>query len=335
MSEEWKKEFFEWKDQIESKYNDLSESKIKCENKIEVLEGKLSEWNEIMNISIKGNIDERIMSLEKITDAQVIVNEYHSKGFNRLEEVLRDHIKSHKFKEEKGKEVVTKGILLNTWLAHLNRSLKKLDSLKKEEIIGCSTCKFNLDGSFVCETCDTGFTNYEPIDSEKKEHIALLNDLKAFEVVNLGVLKRERKDSGGAIKFSEDPLGIWVKGKFYPDSDKFPEVEKHPEPICPFCGRNLILYNQKWICGHGCTKPAIKSKESEPEKEFEVIETIQAMINHEHMLVKQHKKEIQKLIEDAIKDLDELIAWSNNYPKDSEIYIRLKRKREKWQGKQK
>ena len=76
-------------------------------------------------------------------------------------------------------------------------------------------------------------------------------------------------------------------------------------------------------------------KEAEPEKEFEVIETIQAMINHEHMLVKQHKKEIQKLIEDAIKDLDELIAWSNNYPKDSEIYIRIKRKREKWQGKQK
>lgn len=68
MSEEWKKEFFEWKDQIESKYNDLSESKIKCENKIEVLEGKLSEWNEIMNISIKGNIDERIMSLEEKSD---------------------------------------------------------------------------------------------------------------------------------------------------------------------------------------------------------------------------------------------------------------------------
>ncbi len=29
---------------------------------------------------------------------------------------------------------------------------------------------------------------------------------------------------------------------------------------CSFCGRKLIQYKQKWICGHGCTKPAIKAK---------------------------------------------------------------------------
>ena len=40
----------------------------------------------------------------------------------------------------------------------------------------------------------------------------------------------------------------------------------------------------------------------------------------------------KELPEKILKDLDELIAWSNNYPKDSEIYIRLKRKREKWGG---
>lgn len=94
----------------------------------------------------------------------------------------------------------------------LIKNLEKLDSLKKEEIIGCSTCKFNLDGSFVCETCDTGFTNYEPIDSEKKEHIASLNDPKAFEVVNLGVLKRERKDSGDKTEKKEKKE--YKEGKF-------------------------------------------------------------------------------------------------------------------------
>ena len=40
MSEEWKKEFFEWKDEIESKYNEILESRIKYENKIEALEKK-------------------------------------------------------------------------------------------------------------------------------------------------------------------------------------------------------------------------------------------------------------------------------------------------------
>ena len=40
----------------------------------------------------------------------------------------------------------------------------------------------------------------------------------------------------------------------------------------------------------------------------------------------------QKDISEFVKDLEELIAWSNNYPKDSEIYIRFKRKREKWEG---
>ena len=33
------------------------------------------------------------------------------------------------------------------------------------------------------------------------------------------------------------------------------------KPKCSFCGRKLILYKQEWICGHGCTKPAVKSDE--------------------------------------------------------------------------
>ncbi len=37
--------------------------------------------------------------------------------------------------------------------------------------------------------------------------------------------------------------------------------EKPDEPKCPFCGRNLIWYKETWICGHGCTKPAVKPDE--------------------------------------------------------------------------
>lgn len=44
------------------------------------------------------------------------------------------------------------------------------------------------------------------------------------------------------------------------------------------------------------------------------------------------RKEKQELINEIVEDLDELVAWSNNYPKDSEIYIRIKRKREKYQA---
>jgi len=45
-----------------------------------------------------------------------------------------------------------------------------------------------------------------------------------------------------------------------------PEKNKTQRPIdstpsCEFCGRELILYKDKWICGHGCTKPALKPSE--------------------------------------------------------------------------
>jgi len=43
-----------------------------------------------------------------------------------------------------------------------------------------------------------------------------------------------------------------------------------PEPtkrLCSFCGReDVILYKGKWICMHGCTKPALKP--TEPEKNY-------------------------------------------------------------------
>lgn len=65
-------------------------------------------------------------------------------------------------------------------------------------------------------------------------------------------------------------------------------------------------------------------EKTEPEKDY-----VRFVRNYEGYW----KSEYDKLIEKFQDDLDEVIAWANNYPKDSEIYIRLKRKREKWQGK--
>ncbi|KKL89889.1 hypothetical protein LCGC14_1910230, partial [marine sediment metagenome] len=34
-------------------------------------------------------------------------------------------------------------------------------------------------------------------------------------------------------------------------------------PSCEFCGRDLIYYEEKWICGHGCIKPAVNPSEQD------------------------------------------------------------------------
>ena len=93
--------------------SNLEDWRIEIESKFERLEQQIAELQKVKvnwGVQIKHWFEE-----------------YYNPKVDNLEEVLRDHIKSHKFKEEKGKEVVTRGILLNTWLAHLNSSLEKLD----------------------------------------------------------------------------------------------------------------------------------------------------------------------------------------------------------------
>lgn len=43
------------------------------------------------------------------------------------EEVLQDHIKTHKHVKEKGTEIVIRGQWMDVWIEHLNRALAKLD----------------------------------------------------------------------------------------------------------------------------------------------------------------------------------------------------------------
>lgn len=48
-----------------------------------------------------------------------------------------------------------------------------------------------------------------------------------------------------------------------------PKAESQPPsiPKCKYCGRKMIGYNREWICGHGCTKPALGSVETPSEQD--------------------------------------------------------------------
>jgi TolA-binding protein len=55
------------------------------------------------------------------------------------------------------------------------------------------------------------------------------------------------------------------KSKFKEKDSEGVDVVESSKHTCSFCGRKLILYGQEWICGHGCTKPAIRPDEKLPE----------------------------------------------------------------------
>lgn len=140
MSEEGKKEFFEWKDEIESKYNDLSESRIRCENKIEALEKKQKhDFNKLLWIKmipykewfwgLKMFVEEQIaVIIKKLTwlsnENAKLYTQIDDDALKRakLEEVLRD---DYRFKIENLPD--------NELKKHYEGLLEKLDSNPKRD----------------------------------------------------------------------------------------------------------------------------------------------------------------------------------------------------------
>lgn len=133
----------------------------------------------------------------------------------------------------------------------------------------------------------------------------------------------EKTDMGNSFEESEP-----VKSLRESDS-------KLPELICPFCGRKLIRYKQAWICGHGCTKPAIEPKEkTEPE------EDIRAIIIRGN-LYWMPKGEANKLIEE-FQEFEQSLINKLNKDKMSSIITKsfviksmiehLVNDKKKWQG---
>lgn len=101
------------------------------------------------------------------------------------------------------------------------------------------------------------------------------------------------------------------------------DIEKEPTPSkCEFCGRELIFYNEKWICGHGCIKPAIKPKEpTELTETAKIIQIIEKYDNghhnvfdpEDHILV---KREALKRWYDLIKELRDILLQKIPFTSD-------------------
>ena len=97
---------------------------------------------------------------------------------------------------------------------------------------------------------------------------------------------------------------------------------KPPEPKCKFCGRDLIFYKDRWICGHGCTKPAVKAEDRPPGgtgNEPRENDTIDLPYTSREKIL------ISKFVEDLSKDWRGM-TWEEMLDYIDEL-------KEKWEGK--
>lgn len=174
MSEEWKEEFFEWKDEIESKYNEISESRIKYENKIEALEKKTEEVEGTIMLNTCRKITEpycpmRIADLDQIKEHKEQIAELKAiekisldtikvinKDYKDIKKVLRDFLWAlDDYFESKNKKKFQK----------IFRKLhKNLDSKteKKDLVSQCCACQKSIDDqnavyfsnrNWICDKC--------------------------------------------------------------------------------------------------------------------------------------------------------------------------------------
>lgn len=159
--------------------------RIECENKIVDLIESVEE--------LKGQVDNNF---------EMILSQ-NSEQFDTIE-VLRKYFKYRTiWSEEIMKRMDTLRFEpIDTWsmisLHKISKELlEMLDFLKKnpnnKNCIHNDRCTTYLVVQNQCKEC----LSFKPKKGAKKEYIASLNDPKAFEAVNLGVLKRSRTDSRG------------------------------------------------------------------------------------------------------------------------------------------
>jgi hypothetical protein len=184
-----------------------------------------------------GNINK---ILEVITEGRVL----ELVAFNNLEDVLRDYFK---YRKDWSELIMKKSPFrspLDTWMMiSLHKFMK--DALEKLDV---GSARQTDDAKQVEKLlndmgCDVGITsvkwgpNLIKKAEKKEEYIGPLGEGDGEEELDM--------------EYKEDLGGVDIV-----------ESSKH---TCSFCGRKLILYKQEWICGHGCTKPAIRPDEKLPE----------------------------------------------------------------------
>lgn len=192
MSEEGKKDFFEWKDEIESKYNDLSESRIRCENKIEALEKKQKhDFNKLLWIKMIP-YKEWFWGLKMFVEEQIAVIIKKLTWLSNENAKLYTQIDDDALKRAKLEEVLRElGKRLEKWfiascekyiVGDIPRLLKKLDSPKQTEkkerceFCGGDSVVIDADGETIdCTHCDgTGVA--KAWGGEKEEEISVVAD---------------------------------------------------------------------------------------------------------------------------------------------------------------
>ncbi len=165
----------------------MSDEQFRCENKIVDLMENIKKLNEIVSNlqSERGYFRQSEQQTNKNTE---ILREYFEYRKIWSEEIMK-RFETRMFKP------------IDTWAMI---SLHKISKELLEKLEGkvrhkdCCNCGFNkLNIKEPCNECHD-FNKWKP-ETEKKEYIASLNDPKAFEAINLGVLKRSRKDSEGLL----------------------------------------------------------------------------------------------------------------------------------------
>ena len=169
---------------------------------------------------------------------------------------------------------------LDEFILILKKLLEKLDA-RQTEIKICPKCHAYYKGIHTEDAC-----NY---------HSGTEEDCSKCEL-------RNTRECAACLQ---------IKGSPY---NKF--KEKPPEPKYPFCGRNLICYKETWICGHGCTKPAVKPdepREDDPTKKKPLKIDINGIRLGKLIVVKREKiefwrKELLNKTDEVLKSMREVLG---------------------------
>lgn len=321
-------------DQIEVNNKKIDELKKKGEK----LEGKLSEWNKIMNISIMNDIDKRIRDLKKITDAQVIVNKDHSTGFNNLEEALRDALENKEQNAEKhlaelvdDPQIEARFIkACEKQIEDAERQLEKLDSDPVQDRIDRLDAGFN-----ILKKHEEGLKDVIPKQAEKteipSENLRTCSECqKIFESIKLRKnheflihgIGEFIKDSGGEKeerrRMNRLPSAEGLKGEETANHLKGDDSKLFdPIALCKECKYHNDLYNNEICldCDELCNKFEQKEK-TEPEKFI-----LKSDIGLSQIIERVRDATRKELIDEFILKLNNFYARHIiHHKRDSEIF---------------
>ena len=183
-----------------------------------------------------------IFKLEEVQGKEIAELREHQRSTDIL---IREYEQAHNFQLNELKERIVNnrkldGIVLQNNLDNLREVLREymnyMKNFNPQSWVGVNKILEKLDvGSASTRESLDRQTERPPLGilanmiTEKKLYTEMTPEEKMLETQNIVTVLPETthlfKDSGGE---------------------------------CKFCGRKLILYKQKWICGHGCTKPAVK-----------------------------------------------------------------------------